>query len=189
MIKKHYDRLGLGKGATKEEIKKAYRRKAKLFHPDRNDHPQAEQRFIDLNLSYEILMDYKEGGIPTYTTTTNSVNPNAYKQTTFYQNTNFTIAEMEAAWARQRARERKEYEEFLKLPWNHPTKIHDFFHNYAIAFALGFVILIFIGFSITLISFGLTHDEDKEAYIFTGVALIIMSAMITFGIIKTIRSL
>ncbi len=125
MLKKHYQRLGLKRGASKEEIKKAYRRKAKLFHPDRNNHPAAEQKFIELNLSYEILMDYQEGGAPTYRTTTNSVDPEAYKQTTYYQNTRFTIAEMEAAWARQRGKERKEYEDYLNLPWYSPTKLLD----------------------------------------------------------------
>lgn len=189
MIKKHYDRLGLGKGASKEDIKKAYRRKAKLFHPDTSKHPSAEKKFIDLNLSYEILMDYKEGGQPTYRTTTNQVNPEAYKQTTYYQNTSFTIAEMEAAWARQRARERKEYEDFLNLPWSHPDKIYDFFYNYGIAMSLGVVIIILLCFSYAMIMYGLTDEEESEGFLYAGVFLIITCSMITFGIIKTIRSL
>lgn len=125
MLQKHYQRLGLRRGASKDKIKKAYRQKAKLFHPDRNNHPTAEQKFINLNLSYEILMDYVEGGAPTYRTTTNSVSPDVYKKTTYYQNTRFTIAEMEAAWERQRARERKEYEAYLNLPWYSPTKLFE----------------------------------------------------------------
>ena len=40
-----YSILGVSKAASQEEIKKAYRRLAMEFHPDRNDSPTAEERF------------------------------------------------------------------------------------------------------------------------------------------------
>jgi molecular chaperone DnaJ len=54
----YYDVLGVARGASAEEIKKAYRRKAKELHPDRNkDDPKAEAEFKEANEAYEVLRD------------------------------------------------------------------------------------------------------------------------------------
>ena len=65
-----YKTLGVSKKATDEEIKKAYRKLARKYHPDRNpDDKEAEERFKEISAAYDVLGDpekrkeYDEGGV------------------------------------------------------------------------------------------------------------------------------
>ena len=57
----YYDILEISHSATPEEIKKAYRKKAVQFHPDKNPgDPEAEKRFKEISEAYEVLSDEKK---------------------------------------------------------------------------------------------------------------------------------
>lgn len=53
----YYEILGVGKNAEKDEIKSAFRKKARQYHPDVNKAPDAEEKFKELGKAYETLMD------------------------------------------------------------------------------------------------------------------------------------
>lgn len=55
--KDYYEILGVPRNATKEEIKRAYRKLALQYHPDRNKSPDAEEKFKEISEAYAILSD------------------------------------------------------------------------------------------------------------------------------------
>lgn len=63
MGKDFYKILGLVKGATEDEIKKAYRKMALKYHPDKNKSPGSEEKFKEIAEAYEVLSDKKRRGV------------------------------------------------------------------------------------------------------------------------------
>ncbi len=56
----YYEVLGVARDASHEEIKKAFRRKAREYHPDVNKAPDAEERFKEVNEAYDVLSDHQK---------------------------------------------------------------------------------------------------------------------------------
>ncbi|XP_051560243.1 dnaJ homolog subfamily B member 1b [Myxocyprinus asiaticus] len=63
MGKDYYSVLGIQKGASDDEIKKAYRKQALKYHPDKNKSPGAEEKFKEIAEAYDVLSDPKKKDI------------------------------------------------------------------------------------------------------------------------------
>ena len=63
MGKDYYSVLGISRGASENEVKKAYRRMALKYHPDKNNSKGAEEKFKEIAEAYEVLSDPKKRGI------------------------------------------------------------------------------------------------------------------------------
>jgi molecular chaperone DnaJ len=59
----YYEVLGIPRDASSEDIKKAFRRKARQYHPDVSDSPDAEAKFKEINEAYAILNDPQKRGV------------------------------------------------------------------------------------------------------------------------------
>ncbi|MFX0595195.1 molecular chaperone DnaJ [Melissospora conviva] len=57
MARDYYGILGVSRGASDDEIKRAYRKLARQYHPDVNPDPEAQEKFKEINAAYEVLSD------------------------------------------------------------------------------------------------------------------------------------
>lgn len=63
MGKDYYDILGIQKDASEDDVKKAYRKQALRYHPDKNKSPGAEDKFKEIAEAYDVLSDPKKKDI------------------------------------------------------------------------------------------------------------------------------
>ena len=55
IVRNHYETLGIHKGANDEDVRRAYHRLARLYHPDKNNDPKAEEKFKEVGQAYEVM--------------------------------------------------------------------------------------------------------------------------------------
>ena len=60
MGKDYYKILGIAKGASEDDVRKAYRKMALKFHPDKNKSAGAEEKFKEIAEAYEVLSDKRK---------------------------------------------------------------------------------------------------------------------------------
>lgn len=87
---KYYKILNLPSNANEEQIKKAYKKLALKYHPDKNKSPDAEEKFKEISMAYETLINKKESNFSNPTDVFETFfNTNNVFETTFFTN-NFT---------------------------------------------------------------------------------------------------
>jgi len=95
MTYKLYNILGINKNASQSEIKKAYRKLAKKYHPDVNKTKEAEDKFKEINMAYEVLSDenrrkqYDQYGDDIFSQGTSNSSQQQHSQNSNFQQADF----------------------------------------------------------------------------------------------------
>ena len=137
MVKNYYKTLGLSSSASKAEIKVAYRKLAKKYHPDKNKSKQASQLFIEVNEAYAYLTNEGSSYRINYPEKTTNSNKSKYSEDELQKRMN---------WARKYAQYKKVKEErmmeleYYKIHNSSRKKIINLINWVSISFA--FLILV-----------------------------------------------
>lgn len=159
-MSEYHRTLGVKPGASKGEIKKAYRKKALRLHPDRNPDPKAHEEFIRATEAYDALL---EGKIPKQKTSSHSSNEESTFNSKRYGRT-MTKEEYEEKmkWAKEYARTRAQMQaEAVERDYQYMIKSFAYKISHAVA-TLSVLTLV-------LISIDLASEPVTSAAQITGV--------------------
>lgn len=137
-MKNYFDILQLPETATKEDIKSAYRKRAKQYHPDKNKEANAAEMFIRINEAYEFLMDdsrrkyYSARRKQTMSREEELRREHVYRE---------WVKQQEAARQRARQHAQLRYEEFANSPVYKTANAVNKYSNY-VFLVLGIIMMI-----------------------------------------------
>lgn len=156
MRKDYYSILGLPKGASAADIKRAYREKAKKYHPDRNKHPRAAEAFVLINEAYEMLSNPVVS--KAIEETENAERRKKYYGTSKAGGQAFD-ERREAARARAEKNAERSYEQFTKTPiYKTAMVVSSLLDFFAVFFSILLIVFPFVAFKT------LDPEQQKENY-------------------------
>ena len=163
LISEYYAILGIPVNSSTEEIKKAYRKKARLYHPDINNEPDARDKFILATEAYDFLIE--------------SHNRKALDDQDY-----FRIVEEWRKYRQDRSRQRAQYyarssfEKFRNSKYYRSTRILNI-STIIFNFAIAVMVLIFTIFGYIL-RLRNPLPDDKHPPVFTFILLLILSLIL-----------
>ena len=155
----YYKILEIPRNASLEDIKRAYRYKAKLVHPDVNDSAKAHEVFVVVNEAYETLIDSQRRYIHDMKLNyTDAVKTNAEKKKQYYgssvKNNSYTNTNANS----NSSNFHYDWNSFNKRAYKEKTD-EDYFKQSPIIYNLLFVSGMFLGFLITIITIVSTYKN------------------------------
>lgn len=148
--------LGIPLNAGKETIKRAYRRKAKMYHPDRNPSPEAREKFILAHEAYQYLIKNPE---------------TAYRRP---HGQKMSKADIMRAEAKERAREKARAAHYAKMRYEQYKKENEAFRNskyawlYKCMYLIGYIFFLIFACLIGSIPIFAGFNEGWYTIIFLG---------------------
>ena len=179
MYSNYYQILQLPETARIQEIKSAYRRLAKKFHPDLNKSPDAHNNFILVNEAYEFLIRLNTAP----TRTVHNREHQKFSREQIYKK--WVEHEREKARARVSNEAKRKFEQFRKSPIYKTTQI---IYNFYDLFSISVGLLIIVASIIGLFSDYHSKEGIRPNHVISAVILSLLGIMFILFSISSLRS-